>query len=368
MKKTKINNRDYGLDMMRILMTLFVIAIHILNKGGAYSACYADENIFKSGLALELEFAVSCAVNGFALISGYVGCRSKFKISRILWLYFTVSFYNAVIPLVFHFLRGYTIDKVVILRAILPFAYDANWYFTAYLGMFFLIPFMNLGIKYLDKKQCITAIAAIMILFSVIPTLLYMFVTESYDYNIFKISAGYSPLWLAILYIVGAAIREHDLFRKVPRIMGLIVYLLSTIIGASIASLGTICPEEALDTYYSPLIIAQAIGLLLFFRELKMPGFVCKIVDFLAPHSFNIYIIHTQDAVWIMWLAGRYSSRASECSPLLFPIMFVFYTVSIYGLCLIVDMPLYYSIKFFNRIFRKSGSSAAQTQKEKINV
>ena len=341
--------RDYGLDLMRVLMTVFVVGIHVLQRGGMLGVC-RDSYPRRGFVAIGLFFAVTCAVNGFALISGYVGISAKYRFSRILWLYFTVSFYNVLIPAVFRFRYGYVIDDTVKLRALFPFAYEANWYFTAYLGMFLLIPFLNAAVKHLDRRQCIAAFSALAVFFSLIPTVLYMFFDEGFDKNVFKLSSGYSALWLSVLYLVGAAVREHDLFSRVPRWSGLVCYLVTTCLGAVLTALGYYraeIPIEPLSNYISPLVIIQALSLLIFLRGMKLPKIACKVIGFFSPHSFSIYIIHTQDAVWTIWLAGRYAERTQTTFTAMLPVMFVFYTLSLYGLCLIADMPLHYGIKLF---------------------
>ena len=361
-------NRSYGLDLMRIIMTLFVCAIHTIYKGGLSGA--VDDQPKKKALVILLEFTVSCAVNGFAVISGYVGLNSRFRLSRIASLYFTVSFYNILIPIIFHFHSGYVIDRVILLRAILPFAYDANWYFTAYFGMFFLIPFMNAAIKHVDRKQCNIALLAIMIFFSVIPTALYMWFKDGYDINIFKLSCGYSTLWIAVLYLVGAAIREYSLFSKVPKFVWLICYIAATLFGSAYAIFRTFVLDKEftpLSAYNSPIIIIQAIGLLMFFKDMKLPKAADKVIAFIAPHTFSIYIIHTQDALWLLWLMGRYTPDGQK-SIFILPFLFCWRVVFLFTMCMIADMPLHCCMKYIPRIFRKSGSSAAQTQKEKINV
>ena len=344
---TKKQGRDYGLDLMRVLMTVFVVGIHVLMKGGMYGVC-RDAYPRRGFVAMGLFFAVTCAVNGFALISGYVGISSKYRLSRAAGLYFTVTFYNILIPLVFHFYRGYEITETVKLRAIFPFAYDANWYFTAYLGMFFLVPFLNAAIKHLDRRQVYTAFGAMLVFFSVIPTILYMFYDEGFDKNLFKLSCGYSTLWLSVLYLVGAAVREYDLFRRVPRLAALGCYIVTTCVGTVFIWLGyykSDIPIEPLTNYLSPLVILQALSLLIFFRELKLPAFLCKVIGFLAPHSFSIYIIHTQDAVWTLWLASRYAECTQTTFTAMLPVMFLFYTLSLYGLSLAADIPLHYAMK-----------------------
>ena len=342
----KKQGRDYGLDLMRVLMTVFVVGIHVLMKGGMYGVC-RDAYPRRGFVAMGLFFAVTCAVNGFALISGYVGITSRYRLSRAAGLYFTVSFYNILIPVVFHFYRGYVIDETVILRAIFPFAYDANWYFTAYLGMFFLIPILNAAVEHLSRKQLFTALGAMLVFFSVIPTILYLFFDEGFDKNLFKLSSGYSTLWLSVLYLAGAAIRRYDLFRRVPRLAALGCYIATTCIGTVLVWLGYYkaeIPIEALTNYLSPFVILQALALLLFFRELKLPKLACKVIGFVAPHSFSIYIIHTQDAVWLMWLAMRYAERTQTTYTAMLPVMFAFYTLSLFGLSLAADIPLHYAM------------------------
>ena len=166
----------------------------------------------------------------------------------------------------------------------------------------------------------------------------------------FRRLQGYSALWLSVLYLVGAAVRKHDLFSRVPRRSGLVCYLVTTCLGAVLTALGYYraeIPIEPLSNYISPLVIIQALSLLIFLRGMKLPKIACKVIGFFSPHSFSIYIIHTQDAVWTIWLTGRYAERTQTTFTAMLPVMFVFYTLSLYGLCLIADMPLHYGIKLF---------------------
>ena len=151
-----------------------------------------------------------------------------------------------------------------------------------------------------------------------------------------------------MLYLAGAAVREYDLFRKVPRLAAFGCYIAATCAGTVFIWLGyykSDIPIEPLSNYLSPLVVLQALSLLIFFRELKLPAFLCKVIGFLAPHSFSIYIIHTQDAVWIMWLASRYAERTQTTFTAMLPVMFLFYTLSLFGLSLAADLPLHYAMK-----------------------
>lgn len=81
-----MDKRNYGIDFLRILSMLMVVFLHVLLQGGILGA--AKPNSINYWTAWFLEIACYCAVNCFALTSGYVMCRSRPKFSRLggLWL------------------------------------------------------------------------------------------------------------------------------------------------------------------------------------------------------------------------------------------------------------------------------------------
>ncbi|MBP5363093.1 MAG: hypothetical protein J6Y71_08765 [Ruminococcus sp.] len=54
-----------------------------------------------------------------------------------------------------------------------------------------------------------------------------------------------------------------------------------------------------------------------------------------------------------MWLAGRYSERTQTAFTAMLPVMFIFYTLSLFGLSLVADMPLYYGMMLFRSMISK---------------
>ena len=79
-----IKERNYGIDLLRIVSMIMVVTLHIMNAGGVLGA--TERMSAKYELASLLQIMTYCAVNCYALISGYVGVNSKFKISNILFL------------------------------------------------------------------------------------------------------------------------------------------------------------------------------------------------------------------------------------------------------------------------------------------
>ena len=79
------NNRNLGIDLLRILSMLMVVINHLISQGGVlesvaiYSAAY--------WVLIFMETLCYCAVNTFILISGYVGYNSRFQYTNIISMY-----------------------------------------------------------------------------------------------------------------------------------------------------------------------------------------------------------------------------------------------------------------------------------------
>lgn len=167
----KNSERNYGIDMLRLVSMFMVVILHVLGRGGVleattrYSANY--------GLAWFLEIACYCAVNCYALISGYVGVCSKHKWSSLVYLWLQVEFYMIIFTAMFSIFQPGSIGIAELLKMVFPVVFYQYWYFTAYFCMFFFIPVLNLIVQTLEKKTLIFITGSIFLLFSVAQTLRY---------------------------------------------------------------------------------------------------------------------------------------------------------------------------------------------------
>ena len=67
-----------------------------------------------------IECACNCAVNAFALISGYVGIEKNFKILNIISLWIIVEFYSVGITMVIYFLTSCSVGIKDIIKSVIP--------------------------------------------------------------------------------------------------------------------------------------------------------------------------------------------------------------------------------------------------------
>ena len=77
-EKEKItDNRNYGIDLLRIFSMFLIVILHSLGHGGVLSSTVINSSQYKFSWLLEI--ISYCAVDIFALISGYVSYTGNEK-------------------------------------------------------------------------------------------------------------------------------------------------------------------------------------------------------------------------------------------------------------------------------------------------
>lgn len=306
----KGSGRNLGIEMLRIVSTMMVIMLHTLGSTAILSSYMYTG---KGTVLWMLEILSYCAVNCFAITSGYVSCKSKFKISRLLYLWFQVMFIFVVMTIAWGQIAPDKLDEHAYRDMFFPILADLNWYFTAFFGMSLFSPFMNLLMEKMTKNQHKYLVILIFILFC-IPTR----IPEVSD--LFKIGGGYSMLWLCAMYIIGGYIRIHGVPNRKNRGLWLMGYFASSlfvwmyfIIVADItrSTLGEAKYHRIFLSYTSPFIVLAGICLVEFFLTLEIKK-CSKFISTLGSLTFGIFIFHTQDLYWILVLEGCVNAIAKE--------------------------------------------------------
>ena len=134
-----IKQRNYGIDLLRITSMFMVVILHVIGQGGMMSST--------SGMTISYEItrfvwtAAYCAVNCYALISGYVGCNSTFKLSNLIKLWIQVMFTCVTITAIFAIYNPSTVSFQSWINAFFPVMRKQFWYFTSYFCIFLITPF-----------------------------------------------------------------------------------------------------------------------------------------------------------------------------------------------------------------------------------
>lgn len=292
--------RNYGIDLLRILAMYLVTVLHLLGKGGILNT--ADTAPVTHETAWVLESFAFVSVNCFALISGYVGLRARHGIGGFLTLYVQVWTYSAGIALAAKLLRPEWVTGTDILHALLPVGFNEYWYFTAYAALFLFMPVLNAGAEHLSRRQFFTSAAGILLLASVYRSVL--------KTDIIFAKKGYSAIWLIVLYYLGAGIRKHIPVTKKAIPFGFAAYIAASIVGwlisLSLSGTGDYSERTNVIRYDSIPVVIASLGL--FFAVTALPVRakpLIKVIAFLSPLTFAVYLIQTHPIVFNFVLRDR---------------------------------------------------------------
>ncbi len=283
------DNRNYGIDLLRILCMVMVPVLHILKTFLGELPVLS----IQYDQAYLLEAIVFSAVNCFALISGFVGYGRKFCYSSILRLLLQVLFYTVPTAIVFLMFRPHMVGVRGILQSWFPFAYPVYWYYTAYFCMSFFIPALNFLVDRMEKKALQGVLLAAFFVFSLLPTL--------FRSDIGNTASGYSALWLGLLYIFGAYIKKYGLLQKQSQGKLLLGFGVLTLANWAVkltmeAITGLILDEPLQDGYLlsntSPTVVLSAVALLLLFSRMQPGKFWVGFAKYFAPAAFGAYLFY----------------------------------------------------------------------------
>ena len=326
--------RNYGIDALRMLSMFMVIVLHILGRGGVLQATRGRLPNYIVGLFLEI--AAYCAVNCYAIISGYVGYGRKIRYSNLIYLVFCTIYYIIGLTIIGYFLVPNANLKDV-MNSLLHIRNGGYWYVKSYFCAFFFFPHINLIVEKYDQKRLYILAGGIFILFSVIPTLV--------KSDVFFTNYGYSPLWLMLMYFFGAVIKKHDTVSSDTKkhkylilyMTMVVVTLLSKLCIAFITQklFGRAILSNLLISYISPTIVLSGVFMVKFFTKVMLNKLTTKVVSIMSPLAFGVYLIHTQYFIWNYW-ENRFKDFA-YMNPLLLFISVILMAFAIYLICSFID-------------------------------
>lgn len=326
---TNIKKRDAGIDLLRVLAMGLIVLHHLMLHGGLTTVFPAFS---ASGVTIHLFNAVTrCAVNVYALISGYVMVHSRFRLSRLIGLWLQVAFYGLLAALCLP-LMGAAIQPEYLWCAITPVSHDQYWYFTCYFVVFCLSPFLNLLLHTLNKRQTGLMLMTLTMLFSVLPALM---LTDR-----FQLNGGYHPVWLMVMYLFGGAMRLHGIPRFGGRVKACAVMAACILLGwgfrLAALSANAAWLEEVLLQYTAPTVLVCSIAMLALFADQKLPGWVSKAALSLSPLTFGVYLIHDNPLVREHLIKMRLTVLAEQNPALMLGGLFACWA-GVYGICLLIE-------------------------------
>lgn len=293
------NIRTFGIDILRALAMFFVICQHILGQGGVLGNAAAGSGKFY--FLSFLQILVYCAVDIYGITTGYLLSQKKFQLARLAKLWLTTVFWSAAVSCCFFIFVPESRTFSEIVSMFFPVLRGRYWFFTAYFVVMLASPVLNLVIRSLNKRQFHLLFAALFVIFGAVPI-------GALGNDVLRISTGHHFSWMIVLYLIGGYLRMHgaDILTPIKRTTWLMGYFL--LAGVHLAYkmavnlIGLPGFGDLMLTYPSPLILGEAICLFLFckdaFSGIAADGLIGKIVSFVTPGVYAVYVIHVHPKVF----------------------------------------------------------------------
>ncbi len=213
----KTANRSVNLDIVRIIAFLFVPLVHFFMHTGFYSNPVSDMNMY---IGLVLRNIGHLCIPLFLLLTGYLQGNKKITpdIKYFAKIFkFVVPFLAIVLlGLLYRILvLGNNYDTYKIVKEFFNYP-GYSWYVEMYIGLFLLIPFLNMIWNNLTSFRQEIILVSIMLFISVLPTIInaYDFGSDnpwsaaSKDY--LKIIPNYwTVLYPFAIYFTGAFLKKN---------------------------------------------------------------------------------------------------------------------------------------------------------------
>lgn len=265
-----------NIELLRIILMLMIVTLHYLGHEGILESALTGNKLI---LVWTLETFCYVGVNGFVIISGYYLVSSTLKIKKLLALILQIASTAAIIYVTFVALGLAPISKQNVLGAIFPVLTGRYWFATSYIGLYCLVPFLNIIVKNTTKQQMQVLLFLLSALFCSWNAFFPILTTVTTQ-------GGYSVVWLVCLYFFSAYLRlywKYDINKY--------IYLLGFVLCCLFVAWKKCTGNALFLSYVSVPITIASLLLFLFFRDVKIKNHRFKCFKRRGWPSANYYHI-----------------------------------------------------------------------------
>lgn len=314
-------------------MLLIVAHHYVVNSG--LSETLRDAEPSAASLSMILFGAWGkTGINCFVLITGYFMCRSSFSLRKLLKLYLQIVFYSIAIYSIFCFCGLDDFSPFSLVRRLFPIWSVSDGFTSCFIIFYLLIPFLNIFVKALDRRQHLILALLLITVYTILPTAR-MYVSFNY------------VTWFIVLYLIASYIRIYDGFGRFShRTWSWITLASATLACASIVGMYFLY-KKGYYSGYSPyffvadsnklLALALSLSSFMWFKTLRIP--YSAIINAVGASTFGVLLIHANSDVMRQWLwkdtvdcVGHFGHSA--LSTLIFAASVV---VIIFAVCSLID-------------------------------
>ncbi|WP_099467020.1 acyltransferase family protein [Konateibacter massiliensis] len=272
--------RNSSIELLRIISLLMIMCMH--GFGNTF-ALFGGLDVFNSRVFIFINSLFNCGVTCFILITGYYGIKGV-SLKKIV-LFESMMIFYMVLSWIIKIVAGDFTSKldmiIFLVKACIPFASRINWFYSCYMVLYLLSPFLNLLCEKFGKTILIKFIALLFILFSIFPTMFYFEIMQDYGKGVVNV---------ILIYLIGRVIAMYFDNIKMPG-----KWFLGIITGIHFGLDLTIYEiTNGIHNIFSRdnnvLVIVASIWLFYYF---KSKNFYIKSVNIAATYVFPILVFHS---------------------------------------------------------------------------
>ena len=319
--------RDSNLELFRVIVMLLIIAHHYVVNSGIWSVIRVNDLTTNSLFYYIFGMWGKTGINCFVLITGWFMCTSRISLRKFLKLLLEVEFYKIVIGL-FFLLTGREDFSSRWLLDLLPVRSIKTSFTSAFLVFYLLIPFLNILVRNMSKKEHLSLVAILLFLFTFLSTVPAFGITTNY------------VSWFCALFVFSSYMRLYEFpFKennKVWLFFSLISILLSIVSVIAVVNSGkNVDPYWFVRDSYKLMALVSSICLFNFFRTLKLP--YSRFVNVLGATTFGVFLIHTHGTAMRKWLWADLFDNVGHLSVHFYAIRSIGVVLLVFFVCAIID-------------------------------
>ena len=270
--------RNKHIDLIKCIALLFVILVHGLIYTGFYQRTIVGVN---DAFYIFLRTIYINCVPLFLITTGYLMNKHTINkkyyknIIRIIVTYIIISIIQTIV------VKYSDLSINLIIKDIFNFTgANYSWYVKMYIGLFLLIPYLNIISNNLDKKQFKGLIATLIIIGS-LPAFSY--------FGINSFLPNWWNIYPLIYYFMGIYIKKYNKINIKKDYIILSIILIFNTLFLFIISYKEIFRNSLLSDYMSIFVIASSYFIFKLLLNIKYkPN---KFVEILSKHSLTIYLM-----------------------------------------------------------------------------
>lgn len=269
------------------------------------------------------------------MITGYFLVNSRFNFKKIIILLSQVWSYSVSIYAVTLMVGTSTFSVKSCITALFPTVFAQNWFFTAYIIIYALSPFINKLLIVLSKKDFLIMLTTILLFWCIIPTL-----------TMQKLYGDVIPQFF-MFYSLGAYLRLHPgtvMASNSSKLRLILIGVCSILILLSIATFIGLGKILRVNLFFrgaahflkrnSLLVVILSVSLVAFFLNLKIP--TSKMVNTIASCTFGIYLIHDNKSMrHFIWIDIFDNSTYAESKLLFFHLIIC--SLAVFVVCMVIE-------------------------------